>query len=253
MEMDLSKFKNWKRQIQYVIEEHSPEDILEEVVAVIRPTKQFYRYGNELVRIKDHKLCRLTRSNLNAQFYDFLEIHFAHGKKDEAAKVTRIGMLQPELVAIFLENASIHAEFPQIKTFAAAPMFDVDWNFISTPGYDAESGIYYSGPKVELIEGTKKLEEAFSEFPWKSKADRVNYFGLLLTCLTMPRWILTGHPAGVFNGSGYEGGSGTGKSKLANAMALIIDGKEASKVSHEKGGEEFERKICAPILQWSRF
>ncbi len=247
--MDLSGVK---LTIEYVIEEDSLTDLLNDVVRAIAPENEFFRYGDAFVRLRDGKLTYITRGNLNGQLLDFLEIHFKHGKNDGPAKTIRIGLLTAEQVSTFLENPTILARFPQIKTFTQSPVFDLNCNLIGKPGFHVESGIYYAGPEIVPVEGTQLLEETFSEFCWKSPADRVNYFGILLTHITMPHWIDSCHWGAVFNGDGFDEGSGTGKGMLVKSASYIFEGKPANAISCERGGEEFERKMSAAILNGTR-
>ena len=49
--------------------------------------------------------------------------------------------------------------------------------------------IYYDGPPIAAAEKTALIEEMLREVHWKNLSDKANFIGVLLTGLTIGKWI----------------------------------------------------------------
>jgi DNA polymerase-1 len=119
------------------------------------------------------------------------------------------------------------------------------------PGWN--DGLYYDEPEdlrdlgartdCELIRNV--LHDLVVDFPFKTQADRENFFGLLLTPIIAPA-IEGNRPMHLLN-SPLER---TGKSKLVNeVMGGIIAGKDTPSMQITEREEEREKRILAVLLQ----
>lgn len=240
------------RQIRYV-ENRDPVMLVPSRVAnVLLRTREFYRYGTGLVRVfDDGKFDYMTTENLNAHLASFLEIQIYHKAQNGKLSFRKATMLNGEQIGILCRGPELLRCFPEITVFSKSPLFDTRWNFVGSPGYHKDSGIYYCGDKINPKKKKRILKKVLSEFPWKSEADQVNYYGVLLTAITIPHWIGK-HSAVAFNGTGFNGGVGVGKDLLARIIALIFDGKEPSSISKIQDTAEFERSLSGPIKSGAR-
>lgn len=159
------------------------------------------------------------------------------------AKKPKYDVLQKKLGDTFLASPRVMGEFDEVRIFSRSPLFSENLEFIGTPGYHDESKIYYAGPPVAIATEIKVLPVLLNDFGWESEADKTNYIGVLLTCLTMPLWVMSGHPLIIINGNKV----GTGKTTLAEIIQAIIEGRSPTSISYNRNDEEFEKAIASMI------
>lgn len=145
--------------------------------------------------------------------------------------------LTPAYGSTWLNQRVERARMPEIKLFTRNPVFTEDWRLIA-PGFDAQSGIYYTGQVVEPRSGTPHLDALLQDFCFKSPADRTNYIGVLLTSVLIPHFI-GAKPAALFNGNQ----PGLGKSILAQVIGILRDGHPTETASYNPNDEEFEKRL----------
>jgi hypothetical protein len=119
------------------------------------------------------------------------------------------------------------------------------------PGW--RDGLYYDEPEDlrDLVPETdcevihNVLHDLVVDFPFKTPADRENFFGLLLTPIVAPA-IDGNRPMHLLNAPIER----TGKSKLVNeVMGLIITGRDTPSMQITEREEEREKRILAMLLQ----
>lgn len=119
------------------------------------------------------------------------------------------------------------------------------------PGW--RDGLYYDQPEDlrDLVPETdcevihNVLHDLVVDFPFKTPADRENFFGLMLTPIIAPA-IDGNRPMHLMNAPIER----TGKSKLVNeVMGLIIAGKDTPSMQITEREEEREKRILAMLLQ----
>lgn len=145
--------------------------------------------------------------------------------------------LTPAYGSTWLNQRVERARMPEIKLFTRNPVFTEDWRLVA-PGFDAQSGIFYTGQVVEPRNGTPHLDALLQDFCFKSPADRTNYIGVLLTSVLIPHFI-GAKPAALFNGNQ----PGLGKSILAQVIAILRDGHPTETASYNPNDEEFEKRL----------
>lgn len=117
--------------------------------------------------------------------------------------------LPPAYGNTWLNHRVERGRLPTITLFTRNPVYTNDWRLVA-PGFDPQSGIYYSGPTIEAYHGTEHLDALLQDFCFKTLADRTNYLGMLLTAILVPHFIGS-KPAVLFSGNQPE----LGKSILA--------------------------------------
>lgn len=145
-----------------------------------------------------------------------------------------------EVPALFpLEAAKRATDAPEamvmlrpLRGVTHTPMVRADGSVLATPGYDRESGyLFLPGPGVsvpavsdapsasEVESAVALLDEMVAGFPWVSKDDKANYYGLLITPLL--RMLAPPSYKGFFIGAHQPG---SGKTLLADVEREIHGG-----------------------------
>lgn len=156
-------------------------------------------------------------------------------------KVSEYQPLPSKYGNTWLHHPAERLRLPTIKLFTRNPVYTDDWRLME-PGFDAASGIYYAGPRVEPRDGTEHLDALLRDFCFKTPADRTNYIGMLLTIVLVPRFIGS-KPAVLFNGNQPE----LGKSILAQIIAILRDGHPTETATYNPNDEEFEKRLGAIV------
>ncbi|MFB3893611.1 MAG: bifunctional DNA primase/polymerase [Phycisphaerae bacterium] len=137
-----------------------------------------------------------------------------------------------------------------LHLMVAYPFYGPDFVRIG-PGW--RDGLYYDEPEDlrDLVPETdcevihNVLHDLVVDFPFKTPADRENFFGLLLTPIIAPA-IDGNRPMHLMNAPIER----TGKSKLVNeVMGLIITGRDTPSMQITEREEEREKRILAMLLQ----
>jgi hypothetical protein len=209
---------------------------LRQVTDRLRATGNCFRRADQLVAIHDNQISPvLSPPEMAGLLNQLVEFYFVDGEAGEYKP------FPPQYANTWLNHHAERSRLPVITLFTHNPVYTDDWRLVS-PGFDAESGIFYAGPRVEPRSGTDRLDALFKDFCFKSPADRTNYLGVLLTAMLIPRFIGS-KPAALFNGNQPE----LGKSILAQIIAILRDGQQAETASYNPNDEEFEKRLGAIV------
>ncbi len=144
--------------------------------------------------------------------------------------------------------------FPVLRGFIEAPTLDLAaGRVITTPGYDAGTGLFLVGKALNLgrlgsltnadaRNAAGVLAEIFSTFPFTSPADEAGAIALVLTAIF--RRLLPAAPLGAVTAST----PGTGKSLFADCIAAVATGRRASAMAIGADNTETEKRIDAALL-----
>ncbi len=111
--------------------------------------------------------------------------------------------------------------------------------------YDEPAELRHISPETDCEVIHNVLHDLVIDFPFKSKADRQNFFGLLLTPIVAPA-IEGNRPMHLLNAP-LEG---TGKSKLVNEVfGGVITGRDTPSMQITDREEEREKRILAMLIQ----
>lgn len=144
--------------------------------------------------------------------------------------------------------------FAHLLGFVDSPTLDRTGRVVSAPGYDAASGLYLSNPpkmapvpaRISVEDrdlASKRLFALFETFPFASPADESALMALVLSAVL--RRVLPAAPIGCISAST----PGTGKSLLADCVAVLITGRRASVTALGKDGEELEKRLDSILLK----
>lgn len=155
----------------------------------------------------------------------------------------------------FVARAGSWKHVPPLTGVVEAPTLRMDGSVLDQPGYDAASGIYFAGkqppgyvapPEKPTREQARKaldlLWDAVLDFPVVGPEDRASMIAGILTALlrrSLPSAPMIGITAPM---------PGTGKSKLADVMAVVSTGRPAPTLSVGDDQAEGEKRLAAALL-----
>lgn len=147
-----------------------------------------------------------------------------------------------DLGGLVADAAKTHPAVRELVTLTQFPLYRRDWT-LSPPGYDA--GIFYDEP-AELVgiapqPGIEPLNELFVDFPFRDEASRMNAIGFLLTPVI--RHAVGNVPFHLVHSSMER----TGKTKLVEAVALVVTGFMPPAMQISEREEETEKRITAAM------
>lgn len=145
---------------------------------------------------------------------------------------------------------------PELRGVVMGPVLRQDGSIVSSRGYDPDLHLYFaplgklhlppipeSPTKEDCREARSVIEDVIAEFPFVSQADRANYMALLLTPLL--RYTVDDVPLALLDAPKM----GTGKSLLAEVMALLHEGKRPSMWAAPSGSETWEKSLTTILLR----
>ncbi len=159
------------------------------------------------------------------------------------------------LAESFLARAGEWRHIRPLHGIVETPTLGLDGSVIDNPGYDAASRIYFAGKvpagyssppssptRTDAAEAVDFLRDIFWDFPFIAESDRSAAIACMLTSIvrrSLPAAPLSGITAAV---------AGTGKTKLADSIAIIATGRRAPVISLGEKHEETEKRLTAALL-----
>jgi putative DNA primase/helicase len=149
-----------------------------------------------------------------------------------------------------------------IMAVIESPTIRRDGSILSTPGYDPATRLYYrpsiefepipeSPGKAEIEAARDELLDLVCDFPFRDETHKAVWLTSLLTVIARPSFE---GPAPLF---GCDGNcSGTGKSLLADLVAIIASGRRMPRSTWPTGmhaDEELRKRITSLALAAERF
>lgn len=145
-----------------------------------------------------------------------------------------------------------HWKFPPLTGIILAPTLRPDGSVLDRPGYDPGTGLlFYPGsvkwPSVpasptrqQAHDALAELIEAFVEFPFADRTDQAAALAAVLTVLA--RHAILG-PVPLY--AIRARAAGTGKSLLADVVAILGTGRPAPRMAPAKDGDEERKRLVA--------
>ena len=147
--------------------------------------------------------------------------------------------------------------FPALETVTEAPLLRADGTVLSAPGYDPQTRVFYPPcPELpdlhvphdpitdEVSEAVRLIDEALEGFPFVDQASRANAYAMLLTPM-LRRAVQGNVPVALIDAPE----AGTGKSLLAELVAIIHTGVAAAmKPTPSRDEEEWRKTLSAVLL-----
>ena len=145
--------------------------------------------------------------------------------------------------------------FLELQGIVECPVLKQDGSILATRGYDEDTGLWYEPSKEfkiseipdepsseDLRKAIKRLKKLLRQFALPSTESRANALALMLTPIVRPV-IIGPVPMAIIDAPE----KGTGKSNLANTVALIATGREATLFVTPEDGAEWRKKITTTL------
>lgn len=164
-----------------------------------------------------------------------------------------VNVFPPKDVATDILNLGNWPGVPALTAIANAPVFGRNGFLHSEPGYNAATGLYYTGgvvlgdttPTPERVQWAKDmlLVELLGDFPFKDDASRAH--ALAYGINPFIREMISGPiPPTAFDAPT----EGTGKSKAQNNLAYIFLGHAAPTMADTDDDNEWRKRITSKLL-----
>lgn len=147
---------------------------------------------------------------------------------------------------------------PRLSRVVTAPTLRHDGTVLHEPGYDRETGIFFHSNQTwptipenpspeDAFDALEKLEEVIAEFPFRQEKSGFSVsksvaLSAILTALVRP--VLRSAPMFGFTAPKMA----SGKSLLANLVAMIATGKPACNISQADSPEEEKKRVLSLLL-----
>ena len=230
-------------------------DALEALELANDPPDLFVRAG-ALVRVREDEHGTPQIQNM--------DVHHIKGRADRCAdfvRVTKQGdnwietRVNPPEVCIKDLMALPSWPFPALEAVVESPILRSDGSIFDTPGYDSRTRLYYrpvpgfecreipTNPTGEEVRSALELiNEAVGEFPYSDESSAANTLALLITLLA--RHAIPGPvPLGLIDAPQ----AGTGKTLLAEIIALVGTGRAGELLGAARDDEEWRKQITSKL------
>lgn len=219
---------------------------------------QLFVYRGRLARIlEDGTIEEIPRDALPEIIDRTVRFYYMTGSKQPH----RVNTYPPrELVGAILARGQWPG-LPELEGVSKAPIVRKDFSVCSTPGFDAETGMYYIGKEIDLpekvsismaLESALILDQAlFSGFNFKDDASHANAWALIMTALL--RRLFKKVPAFAISKPDVASGAST----CSTMPAYIMQGNEGALLGKQRksdaGIEETKKRIDTAILAGEKF
>jgi hypothetical protein len=147
--------------------------------------------------------------------------------------------------------------FPSLDSIVEFPVIRPDGTLLTAPGYDSMTRLYYAPiptlqvPAIpehptpdDIVAALTLIDEIIGQFPYQNQASYANTIALLLTPLI--RQAIDGHvPLALIDATR----PGTGKSLLAETVALIATGRKATMMTAPYDDDEWRKRIASTLAE----
>lgn len=163
-------------------------------------------------------------------------------------------LLPRSFVQLLLLSDRTWRETPRVDFYFHRPVFDANW-ILRGPGWHPQQKLLIHGADVEPLgldpdaNGCRGLDRfphlgrLLKEFPFRTKSDRTNFIGALLTGVLVNHFIRGGKPIILLLGNQ----SSLGKTLLAGLLGVILDGLEPPMLTLSRNDDEFQKRLSAKI------
>jgi len=146
-----------------------------------------------------------------------------------------------------------------LRGIVTSPVLRADGSILQTSGYDEASGLYVDlseefpnitdAPSTEDVQrAVAMLFELVRDFPFADHASRSAWLASLLTPLAREAYRGCTGPLFLFDANTR----GSGKSLLADINALVVTGREATRLTSPKDDEECRKRVTALVTNSDR-
>jgi hypothetical protein len=232
------------------------DDALEAIRLTNDPPEMFIRAGS---------LVRVAEDEHGAPQIQNLDLYHVKERADHVADFIRITERGGELIEtkvnppeVVIKNlmARTPLPFPPLEAVVESPILRPDGSIFAMPGYDAATRLYYRPlpdfkcPEIpadptseEVRAGLDLLNEAVGEFPYEDRFSAANTLGMIITSPIRPA-IDGPVPLGLLDAPQ----AGTGKTLLAEVLAITGTGRAGEMLGAPRDDEEWRKQITAKLI-----
>lgn len=147
-------------------------------------------------------------------------------------------------------------KFPALRGITEVPVVRKDGTILDQPGYDPQARLIYLPhpdlviPPIPTNPTQQEVEEArdfawryFEEFPYESRSDGANAFGLLLTTVT--RSLYSAVPMAAIDATKQ----GSGKGLLSKGIAYVAQGRSAAAMVPPSDENEWRKTLTSQLVE----
>jgi hypothetical protein len=160
----------------------------------------------------------------------------------------------PSRIAIAYISRVGEWRIPILTGIISAPILRTDGTVLLQPGYDSKTGLFFATgeewPEIpdeptpeDARRALQEIAEPFHEFPFVSGSDRSVLIAAVLTAIQ--RRVLRAAPLFGFTAPSQR----TGKSLLAEAVAIIATGRPAPATAVSTQREELRKAVTSTLLE----
>jgi hypothetical protein len=237
------------------------ENVLANAIELLKESGKVYTYGDSIVMEVDRLdgggsgLVTLRAGNSVAPgSADFLANIFICG-------IDELQCPPPKwFTDLLLRAEPLARQLPRIRTYATRSVFN-DQFVLCGPGWHPDDGLLVHGPVIEPIPFNPaatslpaiqrlppRLRELFAGFCFRCDADLVNAVSVLLTGMTISKFIQSGKPLVIVDGNQPD----VGKTWLIRVIGMLLDGGEPQNLFYTADEEELQKRICAKLMEGYR-
>lgn len=227
--------------------EQGADTFASQVLACV-PEGSLYRRAGQLGEIHGDQFAPVDANRLRSVIDGGVRL-IVSSMNDEEEHKESFRTCSRDLASVVLSYGQVKGRARELKYLASHPVC-VGSDFLpAEPGWNEESGVYLTADldldPLPIEYARAVLEDLVCDFPFQSKADRANYFGLLLTPLLRPA---LNEPVPMhLIGSPIER---SGKTKLAEiVLGLVIAGRKLPAMQLGDREEEREKRILSLLLR----
>ncbi|MFZ2958388.1 MAG: hypothetical protein WA705_15990 [Candidatus Ozemobacteraceae bacterium] len=165
-----------------------------------------------------------------------------------------VSMTCPDKIPDYLLARSGKWKFPVLISIIEAPTLRRDGSILDSPGYDAETGLYFDPgathfpsipqepTKKDALEAVQIFKDLLKGFPFEEEHDFSVALAAILTSLS--RRCLRTAPMFAFRAPVM----GSGKSLLADIVAMVATGRPATVIAPTEDPNEERKRVLAALL-----
>jgi hypothetical protein len=219
---------------------------------------QLFVYRGRLARVlQDGTIDEISKDSLPEIIDKAVRFYYYTGTKDPR----RINTYPPREVVGAVLSKGDWPGLPELVAVSKSPIIRKDFSICTTPGFDAETGIYYIGDYIELpnkVSESMALESAlildrslFGGFIFEDDASAANAWAMILMGLLRDSFGIV--PGFAISKPDVSSGAST----LSTIPAYICQGDEGAvlgkKSDRDAGREEQQKRLDAALIEGCRF
>ncbi len=225
---------------------------------ILRSGELVFRRGSEIVRIarwqtaarEEHPRARLLAAD-HRWLQNAMARHSLWQRRNQAGKYFATDPTAEH--ARMLSSVALDLGLPELRALHPSPTLTLEGRIIEAAGYDDETGLYLDvAPGVfpavaqdpsreEAAQAIVRLRHLLRGFPFATERDLAVALAALLTAVVRPN--LPTAPLFAFDAPT----AGTGKTKLAELISIIVTNEKPPAMAQGKTPEEDEKRIATAL------